>query len=138
MRKSFEDLNGEIVTNDFLPYIGNPSDELRVKLGYKLDDFRLTWTASFEDGGVDDPVNFPNPGDLEYFALGGEWFHRVYASYDFGSNDQFRFYAGVNNVFDNIGPIYPTGTLGGSSYNIRSSLNNSVGREFYAGLRARF
>lgn len=136
--ESFFDLTGELLTNDYLPYIGRPTNELRAKVGYRLDDVRVTWTATYEDGGVDDPVNSPNPGDLAYFALDGQWFHRVYFAYDFGPDENYTFYAGMNNVFDNIGPIYPTGTLGGSSYNINGPLNDVVGREIYFGLRAQF
>ncbi len=136
--QSFLDLAGNTVTNDFLPLIGSPSDEVRLNIGYRLGDFRLSYTMTYEDGGVADPVNFPNPGDLEYFALDGQTFHRIYARYDFGPKDRFRIYGGVNNLFDNIGPIYPTGAAGGSSYNINHSLADSVGREFYLGVRARF
>jgi len=136
--QSFLDLVGNEITNDYLPYIGNPSDELLLKIGYRLDGFRLSYTMTYESGGVDDPVNFPEPGDLEYYAIGGQDFHRIYAAYDFGPGERFRVYGGVNNLFDTIGKIYPTGTLGGSSYNINHSLADSVGREFYLGLRARF
>lgn len=136
--ESFFDLTGNLLTNDYLPYIGSPENEWRVKVGYRLNDLRVTWTASYEDGGIDDPVNYPTPGGLAYFALDGIWFHRVYASYEFGPRDRYTFYAGINNVMDEIGPIYPTGTLGGSSYNINGPLNDAVGREVYFGLKAEF
>ncbi|MGJ8537715.1 MAG: hypothetical protein ACSHW2_11220, partial [Parasphingopyxis sp.] len=68
----------------------------------------------------------------------GQDFHRISARYTFGPDDNYRISAGVNNIFNNYGPLVPSGTDNGSSLNIVSSLNDAVGREYYVGFRARF
>ena len=47
-------------------------------------------------------------------------------------DEKFRFYTGVDNVFDRLPPLGLTGTGGGSS------IFNNVGRYFYAGAEVRF
>jgi hypothetical protein len=47
-------------------------------------------------------------------------------------DEKFRFYTGVDNVFDRLPPLGLTGTGGGSS------IFNNVGRYFYAGAEVKF
>lgn len=134
----FEGIGGVEITASPLGEIEAAEDEFRASLAYELNDFRIRYTMIYEQGGVDDLTGDPNPSDDRFFELQDETFHRVYARYDFGADDQYRIYGGVNNIFDNIGPIYPSGTDGGSSRNIVSDLNDITGREFYVGARLRF
>lgn len=134
----FEGIGGEEITTTSLGEIGSADDEFRATMSYDLDKFRLRYTLLFEEGGVDDPINDPDPSFERYFKTGDEFFHRIYARYDFGADDRYRIYGGVNNIFDNFGPILPSGLDNGSSYNIVSDLGDIVGREFYAGVRVRF
>ncbi len=135
---SFLDLAGDVVTNTSLGSIGVPKDELRAQVGYRIDNFRFTYTMTYESGGIDDLVNGRNPSDDVYFRVKGQDYHRIYARYDFGADDRFSIYGGINNLFNSLGPLVPSGTLAGSSRNIVTSLNDAVGREFYLGARARF
>lgn len=134
----FTGIGGEVLTSSPLGEIGSPNDELRLKVGYRLGDFRLTYTMTYIGGGVDDLVNAPNPTDDRYYRVDGQDYHRIYLSYDFGKKDQFRIYGGVNNLFNEFGPFMPDGLNNGDSRNIVSALNDPAGREFYMGLRARF
>ena len=134
----FEGIGGVEIKSSPLGEIEAAEDEFRASMSYELDDFRIRYTLIYEQGGIDDLVGDPRPSDDRFFELGDETFHRIYARYDFGGDDQYRLYGGVNNIFDNLGPIYPTGTDGGSSLNITSDLNDITGREFYVGARVRF
>ena len=135
---SFEGIGGVVLTSSPLGEIGDGEEEWRARLRYALGGFRLTYTVVYASGGVDDLDNDPNPGDDRYFEVGGETFHRVFLSYRFGEDNRYRVYGGVNNIGDNHGPFLPSGLDNGSTRNIVSSLNNVVGREFFAGVRVRF
>lgn len=135
---TFIGLGGTVITNSPLGEIGNGRDEWRLGLGYSNGGFRLAYTVTYEGGGVDDLVNDPFPSNDRYFRVGGQDFHRISARYTFGPDDNYRISAGVNNIFNNYGPLVPSGTDNGSSLNIVSSLNDAVGREYYVGFRARF
>lgn len=134
----FEGIGGVEIKSSSLGEIELAEDEFRASLAYEIDSFRIRYTMIYEQGGVDDIAGDPNATDDRFFELGDETFHRVYARYDFGGGDQYRVYGGVNNIFDNFGPVYPTGTDGGSNLNITSNLNDIKGREFYVGARVRF
>lgn len=134
----FEGIGGEEIRTSSLGEIGSADDEFRATMSYDLDNFRLRYTLLFEEGGVDDPVNDPDPTFERFFRTGDEFFHRIYARYDFGPDNQYRIYGGVNNIFDNLGPVLPSGLDNGDTRNIVSDLNDLTGREFYAGVRVRF
>jgi len=135
---SFEGIGGVVLTSSPLGEIGDGEEEWRARLRYSLGGFRLTYTVLYESGGVDDLLNDPNPDDDRFFEVGGETFHRVFLSYRFGEDDRYRVYGGVNNIGDNHGPFLPSGLDNGSTRNIVNSLNDVVGREFFAGIRVRF
>ena len=134
----FEGIGGTIVTTSPLGEIGSPNDEFRASVGYRNGGFRLAYTMTYQGGGVDDLETDGDPLDDRYYRVKGQDYHRIYAGYDFGPDDNFRIYGGVNNLFDDYGPFVPTGLDNGSSLNIVSNLNDPAGREFYMGVRARF
>ena len=78
------------------------------------------------------------PGDPAYFSIGSQAYHNIYVGYTLRSRPTIRFYAGVNNLFDDLGPFLPSGLDSGNSRNIVSSLNDLDGREFYLGARFAF
>ena len=135
---TFVGIANTVLTTSPLGEINDGNDEFRVKLGYRRGGFRTTYTVTYRDGGIDDLDQNPLPTDDRFYQVGGEAFHRIYFGYDFGRDEQFRVYAGVNNLFDNFGPLLPTGLNNGGSRNIEEELNDAVGREFYLGVRARF
>lgn len=136
---SFEGIGGTTITSSPLGEIGNGEDEFRLRLGYRNGPFRMSYTVTYEGGGVADIAQNANPTDDQYFRIGDQDFHRIYMAYDFGKDDQFRLYGGVNNLFNDFGAFVPTGVPSyGSSYNLDSALSRVLGREFYAGVRVRF
>ncbi|WP_164116697.1 TonB-dependent receptor [Sphingorhabdus sp. Alg239-R122] len=133
----FVGLGGVSIITSPLGEIENGKDELRFRAGYRNGGFRLTYTLNFEAGGVDSN-DAADPSDDRYFRVGNETYHDIYARYRFGSDARFTITAGINNIFDNYGPIIPSGTDTGSSRNIVSDLNDAVGREFFVGASIRF
>lgn len=133
----FVGLGGVALTSTPLGEIENGKDEMRLRLGYKTGGFRLTYTLNYEAGGVDsnDAANLDND---RYFRVSDETYHDVYARYRFGPDDRYQISAGVNNIFNNYGPLVPSGTDIGSTLNIVSDVNDAVGREFFIGASARF
>ncbi|KLE32761.1 hypothetical protein AAW01_01580 [Aurantiacibacter gangjinensis] len=135
---SFEGIGGTIITSSPLGEIGESEDEFRLALGYTNGGFRLSYTVTYLGGGVDDIAQNSDPLDERYFRVGDQDFHRIYMRYEFGEDDRFQIYGGVNNIFDDFGAFVPTGLDNGSSYNLSNSLADVLGREFYIGARARF
>lgn len=136
-RTRFTGLGGTTITETPLGEIENGEDELRLRLGYRNEGFRLTYTLNFEAGGVDSN-DAANPDDDRFFRVSDQFFHDIYARYRFGPDDRYTIYGGVNNIFNNFGPIIPTGTDVGSSLNITTDVNDAVGREFFLGASVRF
>ncbi len=134
---TFTGIGGVTVLDTPLGEIDNGEDELRLRLGYRNGGFRMTYTLNYEAGGVDSN-DAANPDDDRFFRVSDETFHDVYARYRFGPDDRYTIYGGVNNIFNNFGPLIPTGTDSGSSLNITNDVNDAVGREFFLGASVRF
>lgn len=130
---TFTSLSGP-QTEDSIGLIGGAENEARVRLAWEHKDFRFTWSARYEDGGVND-LDLEQ-GDPLFFKTGSETFHNIYAHYTLKEAPRVRIYAGVNNVFDNFGAFLPTGL--GSTRNIVNTLSDVEGREFYGGVRIRW
>jgi outer membrane receptor protein involved in Fe transport len=135
---TFTGIGDTQLTTSPLGEIGDGEDEWRLRLRYALDGFVASYTVTYLGGGVDDLLNDPSPDDDRFFEVDGQDFHRVFLSYNWGENDQYRIYGGVNNLFDDLGSVIPTGLDNGSSLNIITPLNDVVGREFFVGTRIRF
>ncbi|MXP08946.1 TonB-dependent receptor plug domain-containing protein [Pseudoblastomonas halimionae] len=132
---TFQAIDG-LQTEDTLGLIGNPQDEFRAKIGWGHEGFRFTWTTLFKSGGVDD--RDVGPDEPAYFSIGSQAYHNIYASYTLRRRPTVRLYAGVSNLFDDLGPFLPSGLDNGGSRNITTSLNDLDGREFYLGARIVF
>ena len=148
-RSNFEYPTNPSFENRILSELGDPQDEFRfdMDLGYRAFTFgyrlrfigpQLTSTfENFRDGinglpaaNIDaiSPQEYPI---ITYSDLRFEW----NVGSDTGEGDRskgLRFYAGVDNVFDQLPPLGSTATGAGSAiYDFR-------GRSFYAGARVRF
>ena len=135
---TFTGIGGTELTTSPLGEIGDGEDEWRLRLRYELNNFVTSYTVTYLGGGVDDLLNDPSADDDRFFEVDGQDFHRVFMSYTWGDDSQYRIYGGVNNIFDDLGPLVPTGLDNGSSLNIVTPLNDVVGREFFVGTRIRF
>ncbi|GAB5349065.1 TonB-dependent receptor plug domain-containing protein [Alteriqipengyuania sp. 357] len=132
---SFQAIDG-LQEEDTLGIIGNPQDEFRAKIGWGYEGFRVAWTTLFKSGGVDDKDVAPS--DPGYYSVGSQAYHSLYLGYTLRRRPTVRLYAGVNNIFDDLGPFLPSGLDNGGSRNITTSLNDLDGREFYLGARFAF
>lgn len=133
----FEAIGGSIQKSTPLGELENQADEFRAKFGYGYEGFRFTYTVVYYGSTIN--LNTESqPTDDRYFKYDSQFFHRIYASYTFGDDDQYKVYAGVNNLTDNFGPFTPTGLKNGSTRNLVSNVNDAVGREFYLGARLNF
>ncbi|MEM8636836.1 MAG: TonB-dependent receptor, partial [Pseudomonadota bacterium] len=130
---TFTGIGGTELTTSPLGEIGDGEDEWRLRLRYELNNFVTSYTVTYLGGGVDDLLNDPSADDDRFFEVDGQDFHRVFMSYTWGDDSQYRIYGGVNNIFDDLGPLVPTGLDNGSSLNIVTPLNDVVGREFFVG-----
>ena len=119
--------------SDFNGEIGTPKDRFRAKFGWDLNDFRLAYTWHYQSGGVDDITL--TPADSGYFKTGSQSYHDIYASYKFDNKYNAQIYTGVKNLANEFGTVVPSGLDHGNTRNIISNVNNTIGREFYAGVR---
>lgn len=69
----------------------------------------------------------PDAAPFAYYSP--QWYHDFRLEID--ATERFKFYAGVDNVFDRLPPLDLLGTEAGSPY-------DPTGRFFYAGFRAKF
>ncbi|MCG8371772.1 MAG: TonB-dependent receptor [Proteobacteria bacterium] len=126
----FNGPDGEEV-DDFAGIVGLPEDEYRFTLRWGTDDVSVRYRLNYTGTVVDD--NDPDPADV----AGGDKFehtvvHDLYASYQFGSDDRYRVYGGVNNITDDHGPYLPDGYVHGHNSNVHASYDRT-GRRFYIG-----
>jgi len=140
--------------NRILGELGDPEDEFRLDvdlshgpftLGYRMRFIGPMWVNNFEDfnelntgqqgatppGGNDaDWANVRRYPAITYHDLRFEWNLTRGSAGNLGRD--IRFYFGVDNLLDQMPPLGLTGTGAGSAiYEFR-------GRNYYAGVRARF
>tara|TARA_R110000744_G_scaffold125730_5_gene231516 strand:+ start:17297 stop:20206 length:2910 start_codon:yes stop_codon:yes gene_type:complete len=127
---------GQPVLEDSNGSMYDPTHEARARLSWSEGGFYASYTLHYESGGIDDLDVAPtNP---LYFVAEDQFRSNVYARYRFDNAYRTSVYAGVTNLFDEIGPYMPGNFASGSSSNINSPQNSLVGRQFYFGIRSEF
>jgi outer membrane receptor protein involved in Fe transport len=140
--------------NQLLEELGNPKDEVRLDtdvrigkftVGHRLHYIGPMYVNAFEDFNAlpgaclagQDPTTCP-PNDADYADIRryhAVFYHDLRFQFDTGPMGMVKnvqVYAGIDNIFDTHPPLGSTGTGAGSSiYDIR-------GRNYYAGVKARF
>jgi len=136
--------------NRLLEELGNPKDEFRLDtdvrigkftIGHRLHYIGPMYVNLFEDFNSLDtacsPAGCP-PNDADYADIRqypAVFYNDLRLQFDTGPMGMVKnvqVYAGVDNIFDRHPPLGSTGTGAGSSiYDIR-------GRNYYAGIKARF
>ncbi|WP_417485698.1 TonB-dependent receptor plug domain-containing protein [Maricaulis sp.] len=127
---------GQPVREDSNGSMYDPTHEARARLSWSEGGFYASYTLRYESGGVDDLD--VDPTDPLYFVADDQFRSNVYARYRFDNDYRTSVYAGVTNVFDEMGPFMPGNFASGSSSNINSPQNSLVGRQFYFGIRSEF
>lgn len=88
----------------------------------------FAWETQFSHQGRQ-----PTNGDILADPFYPETFyHDVQLGLKVGDSNRYRFYMGVDNIFDTLPPLGATGTGGATG------IYPIIGRYFYAGVRARF
>ncbi len=140
--------------NRLLEELGNPRDEFRLDtdvrigkltLGHRLHYIGPMYVNLFEDfnplaaaclAGQDPNTCPPNDADwADIRQFPAVWYNDIRVQWDTGQMGvvkNVQIYAGIDNIFDRHPPLGSTATGAGSSiYDIR-------GRNYYAGIKARF
>ncbi|WP_158025529.1 TonB-dependent siderophore receptor [Maricaulis sp. W15] len=127
---------GQPVREDSNGSMYDPTHEARARLSWSEGGFYASYTLHYESGGIDDLD--VDPTDPLYFVADDQFRSNVYARYRFDNDYRTSVYAGVTNLFDEMGPFMPGNFASGSSSNINSPQNSLVGRQFYFGIRSEF
>ncbi|KZN47064.1 hypothetical protein N482_10755 [Pseudoalteromonas luteoviolacea NCIMB 1942] len=150
--------NDGLVTDDNAGY-GMSKDKLSASLRWKYESWRVRWrtkylgkfTASLSDereyeemladnaercaSGELDSGCIENPEPLEFNDYGSYIRHDLSVSYntELDGGYDLKVYGGINNLFDNLGPFYPSGR--GNFY---SGYGGGKGRFGYVGVELKF
>ena len=163
--ETYEGLDGlvEVDYTDQLDY-GNFDDRVTASLTWRYDDWRVRWTTKFKSSVADsndriDDWNEDRADNDAECAAGGEdcitnpetplyLYYPSYTRHDIAvsysmqmeSLEELRLFAGVKNIFDDMGPFMPTGgdTYESGPGNFDSKYDGGLGQFWYAGAEVRF
>lgn len=136
------DQRGELISNAF-------KYRARGSIDYEVGDFRIRWTAKYLGSILDSNQRLADFRVLQetlpdaefplFLKITDVWEHDINVRYDFNLRDKrkVRLFGGVNNLFDRVSPVLPTGTVSGRLTNINTSYD-ILGRRFYGGVRLDF
>lgn len=130
---AFDGPDGEVI-DDFAGEVGLPEHEYRWSLRWRPNErWSIRYRLKYQGTVLDD--NDPDPEDIFGFKrFEAVLDHDIYASYSFGTEHDYRVFAGINNIENQTGPYLPDGYESGSNSNVNSSYDR-VGRVFYAGFK---
>jgi outer membrane receptor protein involved in Fe transport len=162
---TYEGLDG-LVEVDFTGQLdyGNFDDRATASLTWRYEDWRVRWTTKFKSSVADnneridewnelkaendalcaaaDPDCIANPEVPLYLYYPSYTRHDVAASFamDTESFGNVRLYAGIRNVFDDMGPFMPTGgdTYESGPGNFDSKYDGGVGQFWFVGAEVAF
>ena len=118
---------------DFNGEFGFPKWKGRLSTRYSLEPFELTGTLSYFSSMVRD-VQPTNPEDNRASARSGDYFlFNTQAAFDLSS--KFRFFFGIDNLFDRQPPSLPDTRLGGAGAIAGVEIYPITGRYFYSGIK---
>ncbi|NIP17205.1 MAG: TonB-dependent receptor [Xanthomonadales bacterium] len=162
---TYEGLDG-LVTVDFTGQLdyGNFDDRATLSATWRKDDWRVRWTTKYKSSVADnydrneewealrtrndercasgDSRCITNPEVPLYLFYPAYTKHDLSVSYSMRTDliEDLRLYAGVKNVFDDMGPFMPTGgdTYESGPGNFDSKYDGGVGRFWYVGAEMSF
>lgn len=118
--------------------VGISKDRFTVNGSIGFEDVRLTVTGVYiGEAFLDDQFTGVEEGENDLYRLHPEFYTN--AQLRFFASDNYEFYVGVNNLFDNK-PIY-TASIPGSSttgQDAETGVYDALGRRFYAGAKLTF
>jgi len=147
----FNGLTG-LELDDQLGELTNGSFDYRARgsVAYRDGPLRIRWTVQYFSEILDSRERLeayrellqtlPNAEFPLFLEIPEVWEHDLFLSFDVPFNDdasEFRFFFGINNVFNEVSPFLPTGTDSGRNANYNSAYD-VAGRRFYTGVRLEF
>ena len=162
---TFEGLDG-LVTVDFTDQLdfGNFEDIATLSATWRRDDWRVRWTTKYKSSIADDNNRIDDWADLLarnvqrcadgdsrcvanpevplYLYYPSYTRHDIAVSYSTQTKSfgELRLFAGVKNIFDDMGPFMPTGgdTKESGPGNFDSKYDGGLGQFWYMGAEVRF
>lgn len=120
--------------------IGAARDRFNAQITAGWDQFDLTLRGTYIGASyLDDQFlsGFDLPRDAQAGRIGAEFYGDIQAR--FRPSENFEFYAGADNVFDNEPPVLPSGIPGNvTGTETDAGTYDAIGRRFYVGGRMRF
>ena len=142
LEEQFDGILDTPIINESRGEVGNPVHRSRASLTWNHGPWRLRWRTLYTGAVVDSNqraatfaargVNNPLIQDI-----GDEWVHNIHAQYQMADNEDVTLFAGMNNIFNNMGPFLPEGTISGGTNNFASEYG-SIGRFIYGGISVSF
>jgi outer membrane receptor protein involved in Fe transport len=143
---------------------GNFDDRAIASLTWRYEDWRIRWTTKFRSSVADnyernedwafysnrndercaagDSRCVANPEVPLYLSYPSYTRHDIAASYSMQTNSlgNLRLFAGIKNIFDDMGPFMPTGgdTYESGPGNFDSKYDGGVGQFWYVGAELQF
>lgn len=110
--------------------------------GFIIPDFKLNLGAAYSSGPLSIRGQARMIGGLKAFptvntivkSAPATWYFDLTSTFEI--NDNFTFFAGVDNLFDKMPPILGTTFVGDA--NVDVSLYDTLGRRYFAGVRMKF
>jgi len=162
---TYEGLDG-LVEVDFTGQLdyGNFDDRATASLTWRYEDWRVRWTTKFKSSTVDhndrvvewnerraendalcaasDPACIANPESPMYLWFPSFTRHDIAVSYSTETDGLglLRFYGGVKNIFDEMGPFIPTSgdTYASGPGNFDSTYDGGIGQFWFVGAEVAF
>lgn len=133
-------LNGGVLDND-LGEPGGARNTAQFLLNGDWGDISARWRSQYFSPTIDSDSRiavFAEAGvaDPLFFNIPASWRHDLYMEWR-PLPEKLALFAGVNNLFNDTGPFFPSGTFQGGSDNHISEFD-VVGRFFFAGIEKTF
>lgn len=140
--ETFQGVLDEPVVDVSRGEIDDPKHRARATLTWNHDALRVRWRTIYTGAAIDsnDRARFfedRNIADPLFLDVGDEWVHGIHLQYQVDGTPDMTLFAGVNNIFDNLGPFLPDGTVSGGSNNFANEYG-SIGRFVYGGITLHF
>lgn len=112
---------------------GFPKWKGRFSANYQLDKLSVTGTLNYLSNMVRDVQPTQPEDNRASLGSGDHFLFNLQGAYQF--TDKLRFFAGVDNLFDQLPPALPDTRMGGAGSAVGVEVFPITGRYFYAGFR---
>ncbi len=123
----------------------NPNDRIQLQASYNRGPWRVSWLTNIigevntDNEDLADAIeDGDDPALIARYRLDTHYISKLSGSYTFGSESQYQFFAGINNILDEDPPLIPDNVDGDDADREGGCVSNCsqydpVGRSFYVG-----